>query len=741
MKLRSKFVQKRLPADAQVRSFTVREGLSRIFDIEVEVVTEEPNLDFSAMIDQPGVLELNEEETGQDPRRFHGLIEEAEWVTSLDLGLSVYRFRLRPKLHALAYETRSRLFQDSDVVTIVKEVLTKAGLKDKKDVVWRTERTYPKRDLCTQYRESNLAFVLRLLEDEGIFFWFTHTDDGHVLVLADQPDVHEPIEGESTLRFARTLRRDVDLVTELTFSSSLCPDTVFLNDWNWERPDQVLEATFKRDGAKGRAWTEYPGGFLNGGDGTRKASDRLDAMDVERVLTGLSSCRRLLPGTLFDVANARPDLFCRDWLLVNLEHRYEWIGHTTREQADGNYRVRFQALAGDANFRPQQTTARPKVFGNEIGTVVGPGSEEIHVDKYGRVKVHFYWDRERAADDKASCWIRVQQLNTAGHVVLPRVGYEVSVGFVDGDPDRPVVLQKLYNRKTMPPHGLPDAKSKGLIQSRTTNGGGGFNAFGIEDAGGGMCLDVTASRNLTTNVGNDMCIDVGHALKETIGNSFDLAVNGNDTITIKQDQKITVDKNALLEVGKEKDVTVGGTDNWQVGGNRGLKCEGNRTDKLDATMAVTATGVNQAIDGKSDRSVTQMQVSAVARTLAEDVTGDKSETVFGARVEVLKKGKVEFVGKAKLLTGALIREKAGTDITHSAAGGILQASGGSITHTVTEEWCLTGKQISVIALTGATLKVGGQKLTLNPTKFKLKASKMGGKGLMQALKGKMNFKG
>ncbi len=734
MRLRPSFQHDQLAPESRVLGFAAREALSEPFEVRVDVVDPDPDLDLSALLDTTGLLTLADEDSADEPLRFHGVVEQAEALEPLDVARTgaVYRLRLRPRLAGLAYRIRSRLFQDRTAVEVAREVLKGAGLADA-DVDWRVRREYPKRDLCVQYRESELDFVLRLLEDEGIFFWFEHSDGGHVLALGDGPDAHRPIEGERRLRYEPWSVRGADVVSELVYSAEIAPDVHLSRDWNWRTPAEAVEAEERRGDAKGRRWYEYPGGFADAADGRRRARDRLRADGTVEALAGLSTCLRMAPGRTFEVDGASPPALDRDWLLVEVEHVLETLG-----AGDLAHAARFRAIPGDAEFRPRRRTPRPRAHGKELAVVTGPAGEDVHVDPMARVKVHLLWDREGATDDTSSAWIRVQQLNTSGAMILPRVGWEVDVGFLDGDPDRPVVLQRLYNRDGMPPHGLPDGKTKSSLQSHSTGGAGGVNALTLEDGSGAMEMALVASKDLAIAVGHDATERIGTDASEEVGQNLQERVGGAEEVVVGAAQSTSVGGSCTLETVGSKRVAIGGPDQIGVTGNRAFTCDGSRTEQIGAVANVLASQVVETVNGSSTRTISAALSLNAVKALVEVVGGSKRETVGGARLEILRGAHSESISGNRVLTAAAVVEKAGEDVAVTAGGSMAVTVGGPMAVKAAEAFSLGGDSLKVVTGT-ASMKVNGTSLDAGGT-LKVDASSLVGAGKATLkLKGKIDF--
>ncbi|MCC7537979.1 MAG: type VI secretion system tip protein VgrG, partial [Deltaproteobacteria bacterium] len=557
MMLVAKALHDALPPDAVVMRLSAREAMSELFIVDVEVACTDATLDLASFAwSTMAVVLAMDEAPEQDPRWFHGIVEEARLVRSTRLA-TYYRFRLRPLVHGLDYRVRTRLFQEKCAVDVVKQVLSEAGLADDA-FVWATSGQDPVRELCMQYREAELAFVLRLLEDEGIYYWFEHDETGHRMHLTDDGSGIALIDGSAVLTFTERQDPDTEHITDVRWSTDLCSDAHITRDWSWENPNDVVESEQSTPTAAGFTRYEYPGGFRAADDGGRRALARLRESTLsEMELVGRTACRRLSPGRIFGVVGAQPSMIDGDYLIVSVRHEYAHIEGAGRGPV---YAAHVRAIPSSHPFAPPRVTPKPRVAGKESAVITGPAGEEIHVDSMGRVKVHFYFDRENPVDDTASCWVRTQQVNLGGSMVLPRLGWEVSVGFQEGDPDRPVVMQKLYNRETLPPLSLPAEKTKTALESTSSPGGGNTNSIIMGDAGGAMTFAMHASKKLMVMAGNDMSRTVKVNRKAEIGIHDNLAVVGDETVEVSGTQTVSVTANTTLGTTASKTVTIKGAE-------------------------------------------------------------------------------------------------------------------------------------------------------------------------------------
>ncbi|MCC7539302.1 MAG: type VI secretion system tip protein VgrG [Deltaproteobacteria bacterium] len=735
------------PEDTVVARLHVREGLSQLFDIDVRFFATQPDLDLAAFIWSTVAFALVDDQTGST-RVFHGIVEEAEYLFQRQHRF-VYRLRARPRVAGLAYRTRSRIHQSKNAVTIVKDVLRDAGIPDD-GIDWTQlsgNVTYPDREYTTQWKESELAFVLRLLEDEGIAYLHEHSEVNHVLTFVDDPARYPPIEGQAVLSFTTERNAAREAVFDLVFTNRLVTNAHTTRDWDFMQPGGPLQAEQPGEfvpGTGSRAMRfegyEYPGAFRDSTEGGRLAHNRLTESQVqEMTLQGGSNCIRLAPGRRVTVVDALPAYFVNDYLLLEVEHRFALPGGLeTRGSASTGYTCQFKAIPSSTEYRPPRITPRPKIANKELAVVTTSG-EEIEPDQWDRIHVHFYWDREGKMDDKASCWIRFQQQNTDGAFIVPRVGWEVSVGFLDGDPDRPVAFQKVYNLETMPPYGLPGAKTKTALQSSTSPGGAGTNEVRFEDGAGGQEMFVHASKDFYFKASNDHTEDVAVDATEDVGTTLDAFVGACEDITVTGDQNVSVTKATSTDTTGACTVHVGGTEDRGVKANYGLTTDASRTDHIQGIMNVLANSVTETFKADCTRTVGGIVSINSAAAISDNVGGSFTETVGAAKVIIAGAAYSEDVGAAKTLLSGAMFEKTGKDIGLTAKAAI------AFTAASIEEECggdfNVGAKTVLIGTNSLTFKCGGSEMKASGGTLTMKGGTLGGSGGPNLkLKGPINFK-
>jgi type VI secretion system secreted protein VgrG len=499
------------------------------------------------------------------PRHFHGIVSRFSAGARHGHGLRNYRAEVVPWLWLLTRSTDCRIFQKKDVKAIVKDVFEKFGFKD---YTFNLRGSYAVREYCVQYRETAFAFVSRLLEEEGIFYFFRHEKGRHSLVLADQKSAYKECPEKSVIydaaghRFAH--------VTEWEHEYELRSGKAGFRDYNFEAPADDLTArttTVVSMNDKKFELYDYPGGYGTKDVGGERSKLRMEEEEAPcDVVRGAGTCCTFTPGGTFTIS----DHDCqsevgKQYVVTAVEHWARDVSHTNSDEP-AEYGNTFTCIPDGVTFRPARTTPRPVVRGPQTAVVVGPSGEELYVDTYGRVKVQFFWDREGKKDENSSCWIRVAE-NWAGKnwgiVFHPRIGQEVVVDFLEGDPDRPLITGRVCNADQMPPYELPKDQTRSTIKSRTLKGGAdNFNELRFEDKKGSEQLFLHAERDMDWRVKNDS--------REFVGKDRHLVVKGNLLEVVEKDQHAQVKGERREKIGKDLSQDIGGKRQDKVGGDYGL---------------------------------------------------------------------------------------------------------------------------------------------------------------------------
>ena len=534
------------------------EGLSELFSFQIELAARDGEIDLDALVGVPAQLDIY---YADGTRSVFGIVSRFEQGVAGET-FTPYYAELVPTVWLLTQRSKSRIFQEKTVRDIIEKVLTDAEVQSDYFRFALKRTNYVKRDYCVQYRETDWNFVSRLMEEEGIFYFFEHQDGKDVLVMADSSDVHVPIDGTSDVVFrdpSGAVEAE-EFIYDFRFAQQIRSGTATLRDYNFERPTLDLTKNQAADRDPALEVYDFPGLYTDEGTGTELARIRLQSSQTKRLVgEGQSVCRRLVPGNKFTLADYTRTSFNQEYLLTTVRHQgTQPLG---QDDASGRFRYdnQFQCIPADTPFRPPRKTPKPVVDGSQSAVVTGPPGEEIYVDKYGRVKVQFPWDREGQNNEKSSCWIRVSQLWAGagwGAMFIPRIGQEVIVDFFEGDPDRPIITGRIYNGDNMPPYPLDKEKTKSTIKSDSSKGHGGSNEYRFEDKKGSEEIFQHAQKNLTIATENDKSQSTGHDESLSIGHDRTKTVKHDETTTVENDRTETVNGKETITIKGDRTETV-----------------------------------------------------------------------------------------------------------------------------------------------------------------------------------------
>ncbi|MCC7174063.1 MAG: type VI secretion system tip protein VgrG [Bryobacterales bacterium] len=547
------------PDTLLLRSFTGTEGISRLFRFHLDMMSEEPAIDFDRIIGQNVTVAVRLAD-GSSYRFFNGHISRFVQLPG-EGRLARYQADMVPWLWFLTRTSDCRIFQNKSVPDIVQEVFQDLGFQDFEP---QLQGAYEPWEYCVQYRETAFNFVSRLLEQEGIFYFFRHENGKHVMVLADAPSAHRPCPDMPSARYdhvvGRGYRRDEDVVLQWRSGQEMRPGKYALNDYNFLTPRTSLlcgvDSRIDQGGNLRYEVYDYPGEYLQRGQGDALVRLRMEEQELPHaVVEGESNCRAFASGFRFELRDHERRDQNGQYVLTSITHNAHSGGFfSDRPAEDASYSNTFVCTPFSVAFRPPRVTAKPVVQGPQTAVVVGPSGEEIHTDAHSRVRVQFHWDRRGNRDEKSSCFIRVSQPwagKAWGAIMIPRIGQEVVVDFLEGDPDRPLITGRVYNADQMPPYSLPANQTQSGIKSRSSKGGSSanFNEIRFEDKKGQELLTIHAERNLSTSVEADEFRSVGRNRSTTIkkdetlivsdGNRKETLEKGNDTLEIWQGNRDT----------------------------------------------------------------------------------------------------------------------------------------------------------------------------------------------------------
>jgi type VI secretion system secreted protein VgrG len=551
-----------------LHSFRGREAISRSFEFQLELLSENDAIAFDQIVGQRVSVKVLLADGA--PRYWNGFVSRFSQA-GRDQHLAIYQAAMVPWLWFLTRTSDCRIFQQKTAPEIIQQVFKEAGFND---FAVRLYGNFAPRDYCVQYRETDFTFVSRLMEEEGIFYFFEHEENKHVLVLANDPAAHKPCPEQPSARYELSAGgwQDDDVIYAWHQEQEFRPGVYSATDYNFETPESSLAASV--NGKSKYELYDYPGEYRKRSEGDGIVRIRLEEQEMTRVVArGTSDCRAFTTGYRFELEDHYRKDLNQAYVLSSVHHDAKQGSNygSGEDNEEVTYSNAFECIPASTPFRPPRTTPAPVVRGCQTAVVVGPAGEEIYTDKYGRVKVQFHWDREGKRNDSSSCWIRVASPWAGkgwGGLQIPRIGQEVIVDFLEGDPDQPIIIGRVYNAGQMPPFGMPGGANISGFKSSSTKGGGGYNEFSFDDSKGKELINVHGQYDLQSKVehderatiGNDRTRSVGHDESVTVENNRTVTVNGTHTETIKGDTSIMVKEGTYQHkvLSKTADYTVQG---------------------------------------------------------------------------------------------------------------------------------------------------------------------------------------
>ncbi|MDI6791921.1 MAG: type VI secretion system tip protein TssI/VgrG [bacterium] len=679
--------------ELRVVSLSGSEDMSELFRFDLELASEDAEIDFETIVGKPALLTIHGEE---GERYVSGIVSRFE-QNAVGTRFTQYSAELVPVIWLLSYRYKCRIFQEKTVEEIITQVLQEAGIPADR-FRFSLQGQYQPREYCVQYQESELSFISRLMEEEGIFYFFEHTDSGHVLVMADSSSVHVPIESPDTVIFhePRGGVSSEEHISEWSYSEEVRPGAVMLRDFNFQQPTMDLQKTADAGRDTALEIYHYPGEYQTAEAGQNLADVQLEEFQAARQIgAGSSVCRRFLPGFRFTLDQHPRSSFNQEYLLTSVSHTGSQPQVLEEEAVGGTgtvYENQFGVIPYSTPYRPPRTTPKPTVQGTQTAIVVGPGGEEIYTDEHGRVKVQFHWDREGQNDENSSCWIRVSQLWAGanwGAMWIPRIGHEVIVDFLEGDPDRPIITGRVYHGDNRPPYPLPDEKTKSTIKSDSSLGGGGSNELRFEDKKGSEEVYIHAQKDKTVKVENNRSTSVGASDSLSVGGDRSKTVDKNETNTIKGDrtEDVTGKETITIKGGREETVsqgekitiTSGRTE--EVTGEEKITITGKRTEKVTSGEDITITG------GRTEKVTGGEQITITSGGQKVNIIGDTTHTITGnlgisssADITLKADGVWESKGgKQGKLSAPKVQIKGDTEVQIECGGSLIKLEAAKIT--------------------------------------------------------------
>ncbi|MEO0974242.1 MAG: type VI secretion system tip protein TssI/VgrG, partial [Pseudomonadota bacterium] len=537
---------------------------------------------------------------------------------------TLYSTVMVPELALLDLRQDCRIFQNLSVPDIIQQVFDAAGMSSYQ---LQLQGSYEPRVYCVQYRETDLNFVRRLMEDEGIYYFFEHGESASTLTLIDDPAGHKSLPGGSSLEHHDTGGGTAPKhsIYGIKWQESMTTNAVTLRDFDFERPSvDHLHLDTTVDQCMRLEQYDYPGIYTEAGLGGKRVQHRIDGLQASRrTIEASTNARHLLPGYRFNLEQHPNNRFNREFTITRLGLKGYSPQSLEQDQGSSNpsFSCEFHAVPADTVLRSPHTAHRPRVDGVQTAIVVGPSGEEIYTDEYGRVKVQFHWDRVGAYNEKSSCWVRVSQLWAGagwGGMDIPRIGHEVIVSFEEGDPDRPLITGRVYHAQNRPPHTLPANKVKSTIRSNSTPGGGGFNELTFDDTKGNEEVYLHSQHNTSVETLNDKRQATGRDELLTIGRHREKHVGQHETIQIGGMKNELIAATCTQTVGLAKALTIGAAYQISVGAAMNRTVALNKSEQVgqNSTIGVAKEFVVNAGD------MIHLETGDSALTMRSDGTVD-----------------------------------------------------------------------------------------------------------------------
>ncbi len=705
---------------ARVRRVIAREGLNVSYEAEIDIEVPAQAFEPRAWLLKDAQLVVFHAADGALVRRLGGIVTRVRERASRGAKQRITVIVESP-LARLKLFSDCRIFQDKSSKDITAALLDEAGIAADA-ITWSLESDPPSREVTTQLGETTFDFVARILEEDGIFYFFEHGESGTKIVFADAVSAYAPTEPTDQISFIeKSALVSSEAINEIVEIERVRPAKVTLRDHDFKRPALDLEAVAEGEAALGREHYDYPGRYADPSVGKKRAQARLDAMSAASTgARGTSTVFSLLPGHTFSLSGAKNAELDRAWVICDLETTWDDTRGAT------HFHNRFRVLPDDAPFRPVQRAPRAVARGPELATVSGPAGEEIHTDEHGRVKVSFPWDRRSTKDDKASFWVRVSQMHTSGSVVIPRIGWEVIVDFEDGDPDKPIVLGRVYNGAYGPPYPLPGAKTVSSMQSKSSPGGTGKNEIRMNDGSGGELYHVHAQKDLNIKVANNLTEKVTTSACVNVGSNQTISVGANETLKVGAGSELKIGSSQTWSVGASRTKTIGGDERIDIGGSRTVTIGGSHTTMTPKSVsASTPASYSETVGGSC--------IEAAALDVGIAVAGAASISVGGAKIEACATGKADMtIGAQATTVGGAFIAASGKDVSTTVGGAKATTVGGAWAAnaatdvTIASEANLNITVGGAVAFNGAkvVLKVGGSNVTLSAGSVVITSSKI-----------------
>ena len=610
------------------------EYVSQLFRFELSALSTNLAIKPEDLIGKQITVKMHNEQG----RVFHGYVNQFAFGEGQSSGFREYRLSIVPWLWFLTKTESRRIFQNKNCSDIIKQVFADLGFNDYELRIDGGKI----REYCVQYGESDFVFVSRLLEEEGYAYFFKHEAKKHTLVIVDKQNAYEMCP-ETDLGYSKGSSPDSQ-ITDWEHNYEFRKGVWTLNDYNFKEPAKnlIAETTTQSKFANNKKFEHYDYPDLyDFASGPELVKIRMDAEEVPmNTISGGSNCSTFYAGGMFKLAEHEAKTEKGSYILTAIHHRARDASYFSGEQGESSYENNFTCIPSNVHFRPLQVHMRPVMKGPQSAVVTGPAGEEIYIDEYGRIKVQFIWDREGKKDENSSCFLRVMQSwagNGWGASFIPRIGHEVIVTFLDGDPDRPIVTGTVYNGANKPPY---PSKTQSGIKTHSTKGGtaANYNEIRFEDKKDAEQVYIHAEKNMDTMVENDETLTVDHDRTKTINHDENSTIENDRNKTVNNNQTETIKSNKTIKVGKNHNENINANMTIHVEKDLKESVSGNYYENVTKDYSLHAKTITMDAD---DKIVIKTGAAQIVMKSNGDITmSGKTINIKGSSNVVIKGSKV-----------------------------------------------------------------------------------------------------
>jgi type VI secretion system secreted protein VgrG len=603
-------IESRCFSRASLLSMSADECLSGIYTIHLRLATDSADLESSEILGSQLAVHCFHENTDKE-RYFHGYIVDATLDQWTETGRPIVNVTMAPWLWFLTRSQNCKIFQALSIPDIIKQVFETNGFSD---VTYQLAESYTAREYCVQYQESDFAFVSRLMEEEGIYYFFKHSGSGHSLVVTDSSAGHYPLRSGKKVPYyppTQNVMRQSFCVSHFGQTRQIRSNHIALMSFDFKKPRASLMTKNQIQSAHELGDAEifdYSGRYTEFSSGERYARIRNEEQAaLVDCYSATCNVLDLAPGSTFELTDFPLGKLNQAYVAYQCSHHLVAESENSVTSSAATHSVTCSVLKNKTPYRPTRSTPKPRIAGPQTAIVVGPSGEEIFTDNYGRIKVRFHWDRYANSNENDSCWIRVAQAWAGmnwGAIYLPRTGQEIVVSFLDGDPDRPLITGRVYNADNMPPYELPAEKTKSGMRSRSTKDAvaQNYNEIAFEDKLGSELLTIHAEKDQLVEVENDETHTVGHNRTRSVGNDESVSIGNNRKKTVAKNESSSIGNNRDESVGNDESISVGHDYSTSIGNAESRSVGQNRTTDIGNNDSHNI-GANHVLSVDKDQSL------------------------------------------------------------------------------------------------------------------------------------------